>query len=307
MKHHAEFILCLFILYYYSLHADVDCQRLQDHLNELLASETAIVADAGEEESEGPAHAAASGSIKQKLAGVVRDMSSKLQDLEEAKFELAHERQMREALQRQLNEHTVSSQVNQVGKSALDHQVTRLQMELMKLQEAHKKLELDAGTAAEEHASKVDSLHDQIAALERELTTAKEELDLAKTRLSQQANTVNKSSSADTLKLQAENAALKDQLILCQRDAYEAKEELRTSKESMQAEYTSMWNSVQELSKLDALKDQSIEDLIADRDKAVLERDSAFERYAAAKAETNELLHEIRVIFLHFSFYILTY
>jgi hypothetical protein len=232
-----------------------------------------------------------------KLTTMVRDMGAKLQELEEAKTELAQERAAREALQRQLNEQAVSTQVSQVGKSAQDHQITVLQMELLKLQEAHKKAEQAHGIATQVLEGNKASLEEQVSDLQKDLLATKDALALTKARLLQQTNLAAKTSisSMDYMKLQAESAALKDQLILCQRDAFAAKEELRAGQEAMQAEYTSMWNSVQELSKLDALKDQSIQDLIADRDKAVLERDSAFERYAAAKAENAQLMQEIQV------------
>lgn len=125
---------------------------------------------------------------------------------------------------------------------------------------------------------------------------------MTKTRLAQQAEMVTKAtaSNAEYVKLQAESAALKDHLILTQKDALSAREELKATQDQMQTEYTNMWTSVQELSKLDALKDQSIQDLIMDRDKAVFERDAALERFAAVKTESAQLMQDLQVIFLGF-------
>jgi chromosome segregation ATPase len=266
--------------------SEVECAQLRERLGALLSSEGQLLSEEAQD--------------SRKLTALVRDLGDKLEELEELQGELAQERLAREAAQRQLSEQAVSSQVSQVGRSALDHQVSVLQLELMKLQEAHRKLEHDSSAKVSVLEGAKASLEEQVTGLQKELLVTKDALALSQERLTQQTNLAAKASVAgmDVVKLQAEAAALKDQLVLCQRDAFAAKEELRTSQEAMQAEYGAMWASVQELSKLDALKDQSIQDLIADRDRAVLERDSAFERYAAAKAENTQLAQEIQVSLL---------
>lgn len=233
-----------------------------------------------------------------KLTAVVKDMRLKLQEFEDLKFELQLERSAKEDLQKRLTEHSVNSQVSEVGKSALDHQVSLLQIELHQAHEANKKQAREHQLQSEVFEGNKASLEEQVSALQKELLTTKDALALTKARLLQQTNLAAKStiSSMDFMKLQAESAALKDQLILTQRDAFTAREELKQSQESMQAEYSGMWNSVQELSKLDALKDQSIQDLIMDRDKAILERDGALERFVAAKTESAQLLQELQVL-----------
>ena len=224
-------------------------------------------------------------------------LTSRLQELDTLRTELQYEHQQREALQRQLSETALQSELKQAGKGAMDHQITLARLELLKAQEAAKKAEQEHHLAITVLEGGKASLEEQVADLQKELLTTKDALSLTKTRLLQQTNLAAKTSinSADYMKLQAESAALKDQLIATQRDAFTVREQLRVTQDEMQQEYTSLWTSVQELSKLDALKDQSIQDLVSEKDKAMVERDGAFERYAAVKAENAQLMQEIQV------------
>ena len=65
------------------------------------------------------------------------------------------------------------------------------------------------------------------------------------------------------------------------------------SRESSQKEFASLWKSVQELNELDLLKDKSIQDLIADRDRAILERDHAQSRVKMLSSQCESLQQEI--------------
>lgn len=266
-----------------SVSGDSEYSKLQERVNALLSAEGQIL------------HSELADT--RKLTSVVKDMRLKLQEFEDLKFELQLERAAKEDLQKKLTEHSVNSQVSEVGKSALDHQVSLLQIELHQAQELQKKQEQEHQLQIAVVEGNKASLEEQVSTLQKDLLTTKDALALTKARLQQQTNLAAKSSvsSADLMKAQAESAALKDQLILTQRDAFAAREELKSTQETMQAEYAKMWSSVQELSKLDALKDQSIQDLIMDRDKAILERDGALERFVAAKTESAQLLQELQV------------
>ena len=266
-------------------HLEEDYSQLQGRLSSLLSSEGQILRSELVD--------------THKLTAIIKEMCVKLQELEDKSQELVMERAAREELQKKLNQQSLSTQVEHASKAALDHQVTVLQMELHKLHEAHKKALQDHKIQSEVSAGSKASLEEQVSALQKELLSTKDELALSKTRLTQQADLVAKASTsnAEYTKLQAESAALKDHLILTQKDALSAREELKATQEQMQTEYTNMWTSVQELSKLDALKDQSIQDLIMDRDKAVFERDAALERFAAAKTESAQLMQDLQVTF----------
>jgi chromosome segregation ATPase len=268
-------------------HSDEEYSQLQGRLAALLNSEGQILRSELLD--------------THKLTGIVKEMGVKLQELEDMSQELQLERAAREDLQRRLNQHTLGAQVEQASRAAVDHQVSRLQIELLKAQEAHKKAEHEYQIQSEVGAGSKAALEEQVTSLQRDLIAAKDELALTKTRLAQQSDAAAKAAaiSSELLKLQAENSALKDHLINTQKDSFAAREELKSAQESMQADYSAMWTSVQELSKLDALKDQSIQDLIMDRDKAVFERDGAMERFAAAKSESSQLLQDLQVIIIY--------
>ena len=66
-------------------------------------------------------------------------------------------------------------------------------------------------------------------------------------------------------------------------------------KDTMQRELQSLWQSVQELNKLDALKDRSIQDLLAEKDRAVVDRDQALEKLQKLTRDYTELQEELQV------------
>lgn len=94
----------------------------------------------------------------------------------------------------------------------------------------------------------------------------------------------------------AEAAFLRGQLEASQREAAAAKEELKIAQNNMQREFASLWMSVQELNKLDALKDKSIQDLINDRALLTQERDTAMQRLKAVLEENDSLKKELQVL-----------
>jgi len=214
-------------------YSDDDYSHLQNRLSSLLNSEGQILRSELVD--------------THKLTGIVKEMAVKLQELEDKSQELSLERAAREDLQRRLNQQSLSTQVEQASRAALDHQVSLLQMELHKAQDAHKKAEADHKIQADVRAGSQASLEEQVTTLQKDLLVTRDELALTKTRLAQQTEIATRASanSGDYLKLQAESAALKDHLINTQKDALAAREELKLSQENMQSEYATMWSSVQ--------------------------------------------------------------
>ena len=88
----------------------------------------------------------------------------------------------------------------------------------------------------------------------------------------------------NSMKLQEENETPKEQLALASKETLNARSELQHTQENMQREFASLWMAVQELNKLDAVKEQALADLVSDRDRTVRDRDMA-----------NKKLHELTV------------
>lgn len=100
--------------------------------------------------------------------------------------------------------------------------------------------------------------------------------------------------------LKTENAFLKGQLDASQREANLTKEELKLSQGTMQREFASLWMSVQELNKLDAIKDKSIQDLIQEKNKLLYEKESLIQ-------ECDSLKKELQVRFYYYLICVLFY
>lgn len=78
--------------------------------------------------------------------------------------------------------------------------------------------------------------------------------------------------------LQIQLAQAQAEIALAKQDAKNAKEDLQKSQESMQREFSSLWMAVQELNKLDAIKEKGLMELLADRDEAVKEKKEALRK-----------------------------
>lgn len=120
---------------------------------------------------------------------------------------------------------------------------------------------------------------------------------------------VNGSSSTPDLHpvhLKFENDRLTKQLTEAQEEATAAKNELIASKEDMQKEFTSLWLAVQKLNTIDAEKEKAIQDIVAERDNAIREKNDAIEKLRVLEKEYEELQGELEVgcnfsIFFFFS------
>ena len=141
-------------------------------------------------------------------------------------------------------------------------------------------------TKTELHAEKVTR-----QALELKLMAAQQELQTA-AQSPQQLLEVMRNQH---IQLQAENSSLKDQVVRYQSEIGSAQTEALRLKESMQLEYNALWQSVQDLNRLDEQKDRSIKDILRDRDLAVTDKTRAFETLAAISMENSQLKQELEV------------
>jgi len=141
-------------------------------------------------------------------------------------------------------------------------------------------------TKTELHAEKVTR-----QALELKLMAAQQELQTA-AQSPQQLLEVMRNQH---MQLQAENSSLKDQVVRYQSEIGSAQTEALRLKESMQLEYNALWQSVQDLNRLDEQKDRSIKDILRDRDLAVADKTRAFETLAAISMENSQLKQELEV------------
>ena len=141
-------------------------------------------------------------------------------------------------------------------------------------------------TKTELHAEKVTR-----QALELKLMAAQQELQTA-AQSPQQLLEVMRNQH---IQLQAENSSLKDQVVRYQSEIGSAQTEALRLKESMQLEYNALWQSVQDLNRLDEQKDRSIKDILRDRDLAIADKTRAFETLAAISMENSQLKQELEV------------
>jgi hypothetical protein len=94
----------------------------------------------------------------------------------------------------------------------------------------------------------------------------------------------------------AASADLRNSKSLMQKEVWTSKEELRVSREGMQGELASLWMAVQELNKLDAVKEKKMQELLCDRDAAIESRDSALKQLEEMTDNYNELQTELQVM-----------
>ena len=104
----------------------------------------------------------------------------------------------------------------------------------------------------------------------------------------------------------AASADLRNSKSLMQKEVWSSKEELRVSREGMQGELASLWMAVQELNKLDAVKEKKMQELLCDRDSAIESRDSALKQLEEMTDNYNELQTELQVMLVTSSHSILT-
>lgn len=94
----------------------------------------------------------------------------------------------------------------------------------------------------------------------------------------------------------AASADLRNSKALMQKEVWSSKEELRVSREGMQGELASLWMAVQELNKLDAVKEKKMQELLCDRDAALEAKDAALRQLEEMTDNYNELQTELQVL-----------
>jgi hypothetical protein len=97
--------------------------------------------------------------------------------------------------------------------------------------------------------------------------------------------------------LRNENIKLTSELSRKQDELNQTKEELETSKTEMQKEFSSLWLAVEQLNKLDASKDKTINELTTERDNALKELKEWKKKYQSMKSEYDGLQSELQVEF----------
>lgn len=97
-------------------------------------------------------------------------------------------------------------------------------------------------------------------------------------------------------RLMKENEKLRDDLSKSVFETKMARDELKLSQENMQKEFASLWMAVNELNKMDAVKDKEIQSLIIERDQALKERDAAIKSLRDLKMEYRKLNNELKTI-----------
>lgn len=130
-------------------------------------------------------------------------------------------------------------------------------------------------------------------ALELQLITAQQELQTAVQSPQQQQQL--EVMRIQHMQLQAETSSLRDQVVRYQSEIGNAQTEALRVKESMQLEYSALWQSVQDLNRLDEQKDRSIKDILRDRDQAAADKTRAFETLATISMENSQLKQELEV------------
>ena len=94
----------------------------------------------------------------------------------------------------------------------------------------------------------------------------------------------------------AASADLRNSKSLMQKEVWSSKEELRVSREGMQGELASLWMAVQELNKLDAVKEKKMQELLCDCATAIESRDNALKQLEEMTDNYNELQTELQVM-----------
>ena len=82
-------------------------------------------------------------------------------------------------------------------------------------------------------------------------------------KVSESASKPNEALALANDTLREENVKLKEHLTASQEAEEKSKNELKVAQESMQREFASLWMAVQELNKLDAVKEKAMQDLVS--------------------------------------------
>ena len=201
----------------------------------------------------------------EKLTVMIRDMRRKLQDFEALQKDYNQELALRQSAESEKVDLTVSLRSSEDQKQQLLTQIDTLKAQH---QAQTNELAQQAQSLQSQHRSELTFLKEQLIAAQRSITFISL---LPFTALILSFSSIYRESSS-------------------------CREELLTNREASQKEFSTLWKSIQELNDLDLLKDKSIQDLIADRDRAILERDHAQNRVKMLTVQCESLQREMEEI-----------
>lgn len=224
----------------------------------------------------------------QRLMGVMRDMRLALEQAQGLRIELESEGAEKAALQRALNESQVSGSGSQARGVAQDSQVAALRGDLLRTRAALDKALAEHGAFIRAADASTTAYEGRIEALQGEVLGAKEEKAVCNAQM-QHMGEVCESQKQETAAVLAQLRTAVEQRVSWEREAKAASEEVLRSREAMQVEYQSMFANVRELGSLDALKDESVREVLADRDRAILQRDEAMQEMAGAEVRHTDI------------------
>lgn len=219
-----------------------------------------------------------------RLTQLIRELKEKLAQSAQQTTSFGQEQQQKQALQQKLDERNKQLEWFISHEAELKTQIETLQKEVTDLRTA----QLQSGASASAFPSAGQSLNPgglsymSNTSGTHHIITTNVNVGLLEQQL---------------MSVRSENALLKDQLTMTQRELNTSKDELRVSHDHMQREFTTLWMSVQELNKLDGLKDRSIQDLIADRDRAINDKNQLAEQLKVVLRDNEELKQELEVCF----------
>ncbi|KAJ1421881.1 hypothetical protein B484DRAFT_119420 [Ochromonadaceae sp. CCMP2298] len=220
----------------------------------------------------------------QRLVGVMRDMRLALEQAQGLRAELQAEGVEKAALKRALGELQRSSRVAGAGRAVTEQQTAAMSAELLRTRQQVDVALAERGSALQKADSSAAAYEERLGALQQEVLRAKEGAALATAQL-HHLRVVSKSQEAEAHQAREQAQQARERAARWEAEAQASAGELSRSGEAMQSEYAALCASVRELGSLDALKDESIRELAADRDRAALQRDQALAEMAGERRE----------------------
>jgi hypothetical protein len=231
-----------------------------------------------------------------KLTGMIKDLHEKSKYFEKVQKKLDKENHLRKELESKLIESVKLLKAEETAKHEQEEMVAMLEKELSDavkmnsyaIKNSRVKTKISNHIKANATtAQSLNNLHNLSSLLPHESVMQDDDATVA--HLVQQLE-----------QARSDNAYLLGQLEATQKENIQLKDELTNTQANMQKEFSALWMSVQELNKLDALKDKSIQDLIAERTQLTTERDLAHEKLKSLSLEMDKMKRETYVSSLLF-------
>lgn len=232
--------------------------RLQDVLHGLLSRQSSNVTKAS-----GSSILASDVTDLKKLLGFLGPLRERVQLMKAWNRELQQERKEQEKVSQQIQE--IQSQAPKISRSKVVHQMD------------HFRKSADASEARAEYwqevAKKVGS--NPVPAVPTIAPPG--------------------SFAGQQERLQFENERLREDLTQSVFETKAAKQKLKETEEHAQKEFASLWMAVEELNKIDAEKNLTLQQLTTERDQAMRERDAALTQVKELRQECKMLKAELKV------------